>query len=98
MDNVQIDSCARVAVYWFSSDFEVSGSSLTQANYGFVGVGGGGEGTVLTDNYVQDMAYYGIYVIEQDSTISGNTVTASNAVFQDSIGIAVGNSDANLTV
>ena len=98
MDNVQIDSCARVAVYWFYSDFQVSGSSLSNANYGFVGVGGGGEGTVLTDNHLQDMAYYGIYVIEQDSTISGNTVTASNAVYQDSIGIAVGNSDANLTV
>ena len=98
MDNVQVDHCARVAVYWFYSDLEVSGSAISDSNYGFVGVGGGGNGTVLTDNHVRDAAYYGIYVIEQDSTISGNTVTASNAVYQDSIGIAVGNSDANLTV
>jgi hypothetical protein len=98
MDNVQIDSCARVAVYWFYSDFEASGCSISNANYGFVGVGGGGDGTVLTDNHLQDMAYYGIYVIEQDSSVIGNTVSASNAVFQDSIGIAVGNTDGNFTV
>ncbi len=98
MDNVQIDSCARVAVYWFYSDFEVSGCSLSNANYGFVGVGGGGDGSVLTDNHLQDMAYYGIYLIEQDSSVIGNTVSASNAVFQDSIGIAVGNTDGNFTV
>ncbi len=98
LDNVQVDNCARVAVYWFYSDFEVSGSSISDSNYGFIGVGGGGNGSVITDNHVQDVPYYGIYVIEQDSTVSGNTVTASNATYQDSIGIAVGNSDANLTV
>ena len=50
LDSVMMDHCLRVAVYWFYSDVESSGCSISESNYGYIGIGQGDDGSVLPSN------------------------------------------------
>ena len=98
MDTMVLDTCQLVAFYGFYSDLDIRDCSVSASNYGVVGIGGGGDGSVVADSYFEDIPYYGIYLIAQDAEVTGNTVTATNAIAGDSIGIAVGNDDGTFVV
>lgn len=99
LDTVQTNLCQRVGVYWFDADVDMHDCTVTDSSNGIVGIGGGDDGnTVLANNYLQEVGLLGIYVIEMDAEITGNTVTADSADPNDSIGIACGNDDGTFTV
>ena len=98
MDALVLDTCQLVAFYGIYSDLDIRNSSVTASNYGVVGIGGGGSGSVVADSIFEEIPYYGIYLIAQDAEVTGNTVTATNAIAEDSIGIAVGNDDGTFVV
>ncbi len=99
VDTVQMSQCQRVGVYWFDADVDVRDSTVSDSSNGIVGIGGGDDGdTVLDGNYLSEVALYGIYVIEMDAEITGNTVTAESADADDSIGVVCGNGDGTFTV
>lgn len=99
LDTVQMSFCQRVGLYTFFSDLAVTNSSIEESSNGIVGINGGESFfSTITDNYLSQVSGYGIYVIGQDSEVSRNTVTATNAVYEGSYGIMVGNDDATLTV
>jgi len=99
LDTVQMSFCQRVGLYTFFTDLSVANCSIEESSNGVVAVNGGEEYfSTVTDNYLSQVSGYGIYVIGQDSEVSRNTVTATNAVYGSSYGIMVGNDDATLTV
>jgi len=99
LDTVQMSFCQRVGVYTFTTDVEITNVSIEESSNGVVAINGGDEMfSTVNDNYLSQVSGYGIYVIGQDSEVSRNTVTATNAAYGSSYGIMVGNDDATLTV
>ena len=99
MDTVQMSFCQRVGAYTFDSDLAITNSSIEESSNGVVGIIGGEEMfSTITDNYLSQVSGYGIYVIGQDSEVSRNTVTTTNAAYGNSYGIMVANDDATLHV
>ena len=97
VDSTTFDGCPRVAIYAFSTDLEVSGCSMTDTNYGVIGVGPGETGSVVSDNVLEEVRIWGIYLSEQDSDVSGNTVTVTDPG-DNTYGILVGNPDGSFVV
>jgi len=98
LDSSVIDTCNVVAIYGIYSDLDVRDCSISDSSYGIVGVAGGGDGSVVTDSTIDEIVYYGIFLIAQDSEVRGNTVTTTSASSTDSVGIAVGNDDGTFVV
>ena len=98
LDNVDISGCARVAVYTFDTDIQMTNSVVSESNYAIVAIVGGENGSVITDNSFTDIPVYAVYMMEMDADISRNEIISSNAVDEDSIGIYVGNTDGTFIV
>ena len=97
VDSTSFDACPRVAIYAFGTDLEVSGCSMADTNYGVIGVGPGETGSVVSDNLLEEVRVWGIYLSEQDSDVTGNTVTVTEPG-DNTYGILVGNPDGSFVV
>jgi len=91
------DGCPRVAIYAFDTDLAVSDCSVADTNYAAVGIGAGETGSVVSDNTIEEARVWGIYLVEQDSDVSGNTLTVTDPG-DNTYGILVGNLDGSFVV
>ena len=98
LDNVDLSGCARVAIYTFDTDIQMTHSSVVESNYAIVAIAGSEDGSVITDNTFTDIPVYAVYLMEMDADISRNEIISSNAIDEDSIGIYVGNTDGTFIV
>lgn len=97
VDQVEIAGCTRVGVYGIGSDLNVSGSTVSDCANGIAGIGGGSEGSSVTDCTLEEVPFFGVLLADQDAVVTGNAIHATDPG-EETSGIAVGGDNARFEI
>jgi nitrous oxidase accessory protein NosD len=85
-----ISTCTRVGIYGVDSDLDVAGSTVAECANGIVGIAG--VASSVTGCAFEEVPLFGILLVDQAATITGNTLHATDPG-DGTCGVAVGADD-----
>ncbi len=90
IDGSSIAACTRVGVYGVDADLDVANTSFADCANGVAGITG--TSSAVTDCTFDEVPLFGVLLVDQEATITGNTVHATDPG-EGTCGIAVGAED-----
>ncbi len=90
-----ISACTRVGIYGIDSDLEVANTTVENCANGIAGIAGAASS--VTGCVFEEVPLFGILLVDQDATITGNTLHATDPG-ADTCGVAVGADDGTFEI